>query len=744
MADGRVVIDVILDDGTVAKGVANVDRSLGGLGQTAKRTATRIGEIVSALGLVYLAKKGIDLVTSSLDGAIERYDTLNQFPRVMQMIGFDASESEKAIQRLSDGIQGLPTRLDSVASTAQNIAVMTNDLDGAVETTLALNNAFLASGASTADAERGLQQYVQMLSKGEVDLQSWRTLQETMGVALNRLAEEFGFTGKSAQNDLYAALKDGEITFDELNTKLIEASEAQGGFADMAMEASGGIRTAWTNFRTWIVTGVADVIGAIDEALGGAGSLEGAINKLKPVVQGVFGWIAEMIPRVVEGFRSVKDAIEPWIVSIAQVREAFITAFSTLQETVMPIIDTVSEYIMSVWGSLVDWWQANSEQIMQAVQNAFQFILTVVEFVMPAVQFVIQVVWEAIKDIISGALSVIQGLIEVFTGIFTGDFSKMWEGIKNIFSGAIQLIIGWMSLSLFGGIRKILTNLLKNGVKIVQNMWKSIVNFFKNFGTNTVNLATNMVTRVLNFFRNLFNQARDIFSRLRTFGASIWNSLREAVVGVARSIWQSVTQRFRNLLSSIRNTMQNVRSTVVNLWNRVMSFFRGINLFSIGKDIIRGLIRGIGSMASAVWEKAKSIAKGIGNAVKRTLGIASPAKVMIQFGKWIGEGLEEGIEKSFRSLSRTSEKMADVATPDMPEFVNRLRGVRPSLGNLVPANAIAGASTIQTNIERTIEKERAQPAVIRLILGNREFEAHVDDITEVQERKRYRLEQFRG
>src|SRR5690625_7690884 len=98
---------------------------------------------------------------------------------------------------------------------------MTVDLYGAVDTTLTLNNAFLASGASTADAERGLQQYVQMLSKGEVDLQSWRTLQETMPYALRETAEAIGFTGESATNDFDDALKAGDITMSEFNDKLI-------------------------------------------------------------------------------------------------------------------------------------------------------------------------------------------------------------------------------------------------------------------------------------------------------------------------------------------------------------------------------------------------------------------------------------------------------------------------------------------------------------------------------------------
>ena len=123
---------------------------------------------------------------------------------------------------------------------------MTGDLKKATKTTLALNDAFLASGASTEDASRGLTQYIQMLSKGTVDLQSWRSLQETMGVALNDVAKAFGFAGASAQNDLYKALQDGSITFDQFNDKLIELDGGVNGFASRAKTASDGIATAMT------------------------------------------------------------------------------------------------------------------------------------------------------------------------------------------------------------------------------------------------------------------------------------------------------------------------------------------------------------------------------------------------------------------------------------------------------------------------------------------------------------------
>ena len=319
MADGKVVIDVILEDGRVVKGVANVNKSLDGMTGSAKSAAKRIGEIAAALGLVGLARKAIDMVKRSIDGAISRYDTLNNFPRVMEQIGFSADDSRKAIDRLSDGIQGLPTTLDDVASTAQRIAVMTGDLDGAVETTLALNNAFISSGSDAANASRGLEQYVQMLSKGEVDLQSWRTLQETMGVALNDVAKAFGYAGASAQNDLYDALKEGEITFDQFNKKLIELSNETGGFADRALTASGGIRTAWTNMGTAIVRGVTNIITAIDEFLADTPlkSIENIITNIGKVFFDVLDSMANNIGPFLESIVRLYNILKPLIPIIA-------------------------------------------------------------------------------------------------------------------------------------------------------------------------------------------------------------------------------------------------------------------------------------------------------------------------------------------------------------------------------------------------------------------------------------------
>jgi len=721
VADGKVVIDVILDDGQVVKGVADIDGSLKGIGQTGKRAAVGVGKIVSALGLVALAKKGIDLVRNSLDGAIDRYDTLNNFPRVMQQIGFDAEQSEKAIQRLSDGVQGLPTRLDAVASTAQNIAVMTGDLEGAVETTLALNNAFLASGASSADAERGLQQYVQMLAKGEVDLQSWRTLQETMGVALNQTAEAFGFAGASAQNDLYDALKSGEVTFDEFNAKLVELSEAQGGFADMAREASGGIKTAWTNLRTWIVTGVADIMGAIDEALGGVGGMENLINSLKPVIQGFFGSIAEAIPRVVENVREFKERIEEWLPSMDEIKSAFGPFIESFQTSFQNLLDSVGP----IWESLKTLFKS-LEPILMILGAAWSVLYSISLGTLSGII-------SAIGPFINAVINAVDFVVNIFNAVIallTGDFSAAWEYWNKAGQSAVDLFI----------------NLWETVKNFVMSFVETIIGFFQGLYDTLVgnSIIPDMVNAIIDWIANMGKWAKDKVRDMILGVIKFFLEMHLKSIQKVQDMLKSVRDKFNDIKKAVQERMENVRDTVEDLWGKAQDFLANIDLFQIGKDIIQGLINGIGSMASAVWEKAKSIATGIGDTIKRALGVSSPSKLAIWIMEMVGEGLEIGGDRALPGIKKTAQKMGQTATP-VPEIV-KLRGIKPPLGNLMPtasfATASGSASAGSPIFSRAMDNK--QPAVIKVLIGGQVFEAFVEDITKIQERQEERFLAFRG
>jgi len=187
----------------------------------------------------------------------------------------------------------------------------------------------LASGASTSDASRGMDQYIQMLSTGKVDLQSWKTLQETMPIGLQKTAEAMGFVGETAQRDLYGALKEGDITFKEFQNQLIELGTGTGELAELARINSEGIATSFGNLRNATSKGLANLLKDFDnlakEVTGK--NIAQNLDGLKGIVNASFsamGKAIEMTTPVVilsaKAFGTVVDAarfLSPVLIGIA-------------------------------------------------------------------------------------------------------------------------------------------------------------------------------------------------------------------------------------------------------------------------------------------------------------------------------------------------------------------------------------------------------------------------------------------
>nr|MBT3138378.1 tape measure protein [Streptococcus parasanguinis] len=273
----------------------------------------------------------MNLVSQSMDKAIDRFDTLQRFPKVMKSLGHSSKDVAASTELLSEGIEGLPTTLDTVVGTTQKLTSMTGDLKKSTKLTLALNNAFLASGASTEDAARGLQQYSQMLSAGKVDMQSWKTLQETMPYALQKTAESFGFAGASAQKDFYSALQDGKITFDDFSKRLIELNKGTNGFAEMAKKNSEGIKTSFGNIVNAVAKGIANVIAEFDKmskAVTGKSiaqnldSIKGAVNSTFNVIISVIRGATPVVKSLVSVLGFLKPVLDPLISIFAGVAGA--------------------------------------------------------------------------------------------------------------------------------------------------------------------------------------------------------------------------------------------------------------------------------------------------------------------------------------------------------------------------------------------------------------------------------------
>ncbi|MDF7636923.1 tape measure protein [Leuconostocaceae bacterium ESL0958] len=296
----------------VSPAASSAGKSISEMGDKANSTGSIFKNVLGANVVASTIQKGMGVISSSIGGAVSRFDTLNQYPKVMKQMGYSTEDATGAVNIMKSGIDGLPTSLDDITKSAQSFAILENSASKGAKVATSLSHAFLASGASSADASRGVEQYSQMLAAGKVDMQAWRTLTETMPYALTKVAKSFGITGDAAKEELYEKLANGQITMKQLNERFMELDDGANGWAKTARIASAGIGTSMTNMKIAVTKGVADSIKAIDNGLkkAGTGGIANILDKGRISISDFFkafnGALESGIPKVIEFVKNMK------------------------------------------------------------------------------------------------------------------------------------------------------------------------------------------------------------------------------------------------------------------------------------------------------------------------------------------------------------------------------------------------------------------------------------------------------
>ncbi|WP_270283166.1 tape measure protein, partial [Enterococcus faecalis] len=419
------------------RSMAGVNKQSGELGDGLEKSTTKGNQLGKSILSIGAGVGAVKLVSTAV----------NMVKEVMKALGYSTEDVDRSMTKLSDGIDGLPTSLDEIVSNTQQLAISTGSLSKGTDTAIALNDAFLASGASTADATRGMQQYIQMLGKGEVDMQSWRTLQETMPIAMDKVAKSFKEQGVNSVNQLYDALKEGDITFNEFNNRLIELDKGVGGFADLAKKNSKGIKTSWANIKTATVKGVTTVIKSFDElskAVTGKNIAEN-LDSLKNVVNITFKAIDAAIQSTIplmklfgKAITSIGTALTPLLPTIASFAATF-TALKVIQQVTGYIKQ--SELAIKAYTTAISLYNG-----ITALGRAWMLNL-------------------AADKANSAAIAIKTGLLvaqNTIVGVLTGTISLATVA-TTVFSTAMKLLmgpIGWVTAAI-GGLVAVGVNLWK-------------------------------------------------------------------------------------------------------------------------------------------------------------------------------------------------------------------------------------------------------------------------------------------
>ena len=383
--------------------------------------ASKVGAVVGITSNVF--SKVASVVTSSLGSAVDRADQMNNFPKVMKNLGYSSEDAAASIKKISSALDGLPTTSSAMTGMVQQLAPLTSNLDQATNIVLAFNNAMLAGGASTMEQENALTQYTQMLSAGKVDMQAWRSIQAAMPGQLNQVAEAMLGAGKNS-NDLYEAMKNGSISFDDFNKKVMELNQNGFGkyasFAQQAKDATQGIGTAMENVQNRVAKAVQKVIEAV-----GVENIAGAINGFSSQ----FGKIGDAAAGMVTG-------VKGWFGKAAQAAQPLVSIWQSDFGQLGVYLKGLASNAQAFGGSLLD--------VVTNGGGLQNFLTGLNNIISPLVNW-----WIALTR----NVSIFIGTLSDSGGVqaFLASLSELWKGLTQLGQGLADAVTGFLAVGQNGG-----------------------------------------------------------------------------------------------------------------------------------------------------------------------------------------------------------------------------------------------------------------------------------------------------
>lgn len=593
----------------------------------------RVKSIVAGVGITKVIGASMNVLSSSLDGAINRFDTMQSYPKVMKSLGFSVEQSQKSVAKLNQSVQGLPTSLADVVTTSKSLSAVTGNIDKATDTTIALNHAFLASGSSSEDASRGLQQYSQMLAKGTVDMQSWRTLQETMAPALTKVAKKLGITSGNA-NELYAALQNGTITFDQFNDAMIECDTETGGFADTALEASKGIKTSMTNIKSAVQNLEQGFMSAMNNMLKSK-AMGGLVDNLEKIKSKIYdfrnsimetkddGLTWDFKPGVMENISKAMD----WLADRANNAKAMIQQFydgfmkTDAVQNAITMFDKIKDAIGNVMDKLQD-----SKVFEQLGQDIGNIIAKVEDVTGKIADFVANLKTEDVKKF-AGAVKLLAG---AFVGVKVG--SKLTSTIKGVVGSAqsgyskLKSIIDKIkgvggtegaptSSPSSSGVPDIGNASIQTAQKtskaaqIINSAFEGISNVISSVCEGAKGIITGLGDAISNVFEGLGN---GIKSALEGVGTVI-ESFGTAISTVAQGIGQGLATAFTGLGTAIAMVPP---TTWLALAAAILATGAAMALVGSQGEGLQMVLEGVADVVSAFGPVIKDVFEGISNVIQ--------------------------------------------------------------------------------------------------------------------------------
>lgn len=364
--------------------------------------------------------------------------------------------------------------------------------------------------------------------------------------------------------------------------------------------------------------------------------------------------------------------------------------FETIKKVVLTVLKVVFAPLLIAIGAVVLAFKA-IVWVVQTLWQIFSFVFNAIWAVVSFVFNAIMLLWNTIlSPVFNAIIFILQSLFSIWWSIFTGILSV----VTTIISTIAQIIFVVLQAA---------WNFIYN------NFLKPIGSFFAAIFTGIWNVISTILGLIWDgiqwYFNTVFGFVKSIFNAVLGFVRWAWNGIKGAIIdpiaAAVRAVWDRIV--------GIKNAVVN---GVNAAWNWIKDQFN--KFVNVGKDLIDGLVRGVGNAKDAVVNKVKEICSGALNAVKNFFGIKSPSRVMARMGDFLMQGFSNGMDKAGSAVVNTAEMISQRVTDGVNHTINQVQKGATKIGGVysgmqanINAISAAGVAPLNTSVAAMINASAA-------------------------------------